>query len=1348
MKNKKTHLYLLFSLLILCIGGYSQISFENPQIVNKTSGLPTNNVHYALQDDQGFLWFSTASGICRWDGISAKTFQHHQADSNSISGNYIPRKAFCWDSLEKKIILGTENGLSVFDPHTFAVKNYLPDSIVSSEFLATIHCIYLDRQRELWLGTNEGFINYHITDCSSQKFTYTGMLPDFKLISKKGINAVWDIKQDLTNDSILWVASLSGLLKFNKFTKKISFFYLNKTFDSGNLNAFKKIAVHSNMKLYLGTWNSDMAIFNTNTEKFEYDDKHLIFPNITTIQPIVPTEEKSPNELWFTSAEGIGILNTENNSYKILKTLKNAAGQKYISFITFFKQQKLMCLSSEYGVLIYNFDNKFFSNYFMPPIDEGHWFLPNSMYEDTLEHLLYLGYTRGNGLHYFDLKNNTFHTIDIPRKNLKFDQVNKIYPYLTNQLFIVCLDEIYLYSTKNKTLKSLHTNKGELSLYTDITMDRDLNIWVSSGIYGLQQLHPEKGVMDNIPQLLDYTQKKGILPKFRYLKSDKKNRIWFIADYFYGYYDSQTNHLKCFDSKDDYLPSCFYDGASDTIWFGLQRGDGLGYIDPKHPNKGIQLVQNNIKKSIKSIEKDNTQHFIFCTNDGIEKYMIEKKQYIIFNKKDGLAKHDAWFNRDPTELSKLLKLSDGRIAISYRRGLGFFHPDSLQIFENRITPYISSLKINSKETSCWNKIRSQEPLILNYKQNYLSFKYSALALLNGENISFFHKLIGVDKNWIQSDHRDANYSKLSPGQYQFYVKAVMSNNKNSISIIKQDVYILPPWWETWWAYFLYLIIAIAIIYSIYHFQVKRILEHKEAVRLKEIDELKSRLYANITHEFRTPLTVIKGMTEDLIDKLQAQNQKKLAEKLEMIDQNSDKLLHLIQQILDLAKMESGRMKVDLIQGNIVSYLQYIIESFQSMADTKNIKLVFYYESENIVMDYDQDKIFKIVSNLLSNAIKFTPDGGKVIFHVKRTLVQKKENLMIKIQDSGIGIEEKHLPHIFNRFYQVDNSMTRKGEGTGIGLALTKELIEIQNGTITVKSTPQKMTEFCIHLPITNKAKREKTNRIQPSTEKQEILTTNLITDKKYNKNLPDALIIEDNIDVAKYLFSSLEKEYNVQWSPNGEKGIAAAIQNIPDIIISDVMMPIKNGFEVCETLKQDERTSHIPIVLLTAKATDKDRLEGLSYGADAYLTKPFNKKELFVRLQQLIKIRTLLRKKYSNIEIDITQKAKPQGEEVFLKKLVLFIEENIENSELDAEIISKNIGLSESQLYRKLKAINGKSVSIFVREIRLSAAKNLLSSSELNISEIAYQCGFNDPAWFSRAFKSKYNVSPSKLRKQ
>jgi signal transduction histidine kinase/DNA-binding response OmpR family regulator/ligand-binding sensor domain-containing protein len=1343
--SPKIYVLLLLLLSLINTKGPAQTLFDNPAVViNAKSGLPSDHVTSILKDDQGFIWLSTSKGLCRWDGMTVKTFEHNPADSSSISGNSIARNAFIWDSLSNRIILGTEHGLSFFDPSTLTSENYYGNGKNAAEFLTDIHTLFIDRQKELWLGTDKGLTHFS-EDGRFNTYSYSPGIQGKQPSNTKRINDIFDIRQDLSNDSILWLATLEGLLKFNKYSKKFRWFYFDHKKYKSELNAFTRIIAHPNRKLYLATWNADMIIFNTVNDTFEAGCGSFTPNSKCNFAPIIPCAVKSENELWISSPKGVGVFNTATNSIHISTSFKNPVGHGFSPSFIFTDDHQAMWLASEYGAYMYRLSGQYFKNYFFTPVDNEHWFITTSFYEDTIQKRLYIGYARGEGLHYFDLTDNTFHYLPLPKK---LTNVNSLLPYTGNQLLIACSDQIYKFSlTDMKPTPILAKNHDNIKI-TGMKAGRNGQIWVTDAYAGLLLLNPATGKIYDMAEVTTFFNRTNTIPNFGGLLVDTHNQVWLRNSESYGYYIPDKKQLHFFEGAEKLNVLSFYqDRHSDTVWVGT-RQNGLGFINPGQPEKGIQIYLSTIKRRIYSLQRDDKGNFFLLTPAGIEKLVPDKQQTVIFNQNDGLIKFDDWSNRDPTQRGLLYRLSNGSIVIGYRRGLGFFHPDSLSKKTEHFAPYISAVTVFDKEMLPNRNLFNPAELGLSHKQNFLSISYSALAPGNGNDILLSHKLTGVDRDWVSSESRNIIYSGLQPGNYHFLVKAESRSIPGLVREASLSITIRPPWWKTWWATLLFVLFALSLVYSIYRYQLGRILARKETVRLKELDKLKSRLYANITHEFRTPLTVIKGISGEIEEGLDKKEKEWFNSRLKMINRNSDKLLHLVQQMLDMSKIEEGKMKLHLIRNNIVSYLQYVLESFQSMADAKNIKLVFYRESDEVVMDYDQDKIFVIASNLLSNAIKFTPNGGKVIFHVKKEKVTEKGHLVIKVQDSGIGIEEKHLPHIFDRFYQADNTLTRKGEGTGIGLALTKELVELMGGTITVESMPNVKTEFCVSLPITQKAPRQKSKPVKMPqiNEPEQKAETYPATDIENNEQ-PLALVVEDNTDVAQYIISCLAGKYRVKWSPDGEKGIETAIRTIPDIIISDVMMPGKDGFEVCDILKQDERTSHIPIVLLTAKATDTDRIEGLSHGADAYLTKPFNKKELFVRLEQLIRIRRQLQEKFSKVEIGLMEKTALTGEERFLKKALKVIEKKLDSPELDAALLASELYLSESQLYRKLKALSGKSTSVFIRSIRLSAAKKLLETGDLNISEVAYQCGFNDPAWFSRTFKKEFGISPSEVKK-
>ncbi len=523
----------------------------------------------------------------------------------------------------------------------------------------------------------------------------------------------------------------------------------------------------------------------------------------------------------------------------------------------------------------------------------------------------------------------------------------------------------------------------------------------------------------------------------------------------------------------------------------------------------------------------------------------------------------------------------------------------------------------------------------------------------------------------------------------------------------------------------------------------------EALRLKEIDEVKTKIYTNLTHEFRTPLTIILGMADQIVKN----PHERLDESLEMIKRNGKNLLHLISQILDLSKIEAKAMQVNYYQGEIISYLRYVFHTFNSLAESKNINLNFFSHIDQLVLDVDTEKMMQIISNLLSNAIKYSNEGGEIHMIIDTIDGNGNNELVIKIKDNGIGIPSDKLPYIFNRFYKVDEVSSAKSEGTGIGLALTKELVTLLKGKISVQSHPATGTEFSVTLPITNNSpvkhdidlERVKSG-ISFFIEDGIRRTEKDNQHKEKTKDLPILLIVEDNTDVIHYLESILCAEYNIRIATNGQEALDLAFEIIPDIVISDVMMPVMDGFILCEKLKTDERTSHIPVILLTAMATDMKKLEGLETGADDYLIKPFNDKELKVRTRNLIEQRRKLRERFSrNIAISPKEIAVTSADERFMIRALDIIEKNMSSPEFGVSFFGKEVGMSHSQLYRKIHALTNLTPVELIRTMRLKRAASLLKQKYGNISEVAYETGFNSPSYFSDCFQKQFGKSPTEF---
>ncbi len=534
-----------------------------------------------------------------------------------------------------------------------------------------------------------------------------------------------------------------------------------------------------------------------------------------------------------------------------------------------------------------------------------------------------------------------------------------------------------------------------------------------------------------------------------------------------------------------------------------------------------------------------------------------------------------------------------------------------------------------------------------------------------------------------------------------------------------------------------------VIVLVYLGQFTRI-EKDKAERLRELDEAKTKLYTNITHEFRTPLTVILGMSEQI----EAEPEKWLKRGLEKIKKNSQNLLHLVNQMLDLARLEAGAMPSRMIQNDVIRYLRFLAESFRSLAERNQIHLTFHSEKKSFLMDYDPEKLERIVANLITNAIKYNKPGGEVSITL-RIKSGQGDFLVIEVRDSGQGIPEEQLERIFDRFYRVEDKGYQKAGGSGLGLAITRELVRLLKGEIRVESEIHKGSLFRIELPATRRAP------LTDGSEKVKVRRGSINeshTHKKShappeNESLPILLIVEDNQDVSEYLFSLLEREYAIEIAENGRAGWEKALKLVPDIILTDVMMPEMDGIEMLDRLKKDMRTSHIPVIMLTAKADIDSRLKGYETGAEAYLQKPFNKDELFIRLRKLVELRNELRKRYSSFILPAPSGEKPlQLEDSFMHKLHKAFREYLDDEEFGVEQLCDIMAMSRAQLYRKFSALTDRTLMDYLLSFRLHRAMELLRDSELNVTQVAYQVGFKNLSHFSSRFREEYGFNPSEVK--
>ncbi len=694
-----------------------------------------------------------------------------------------------------------------------------------------------------------------------------------------------------------------------------------------------------------------------------------------------------------------------------------------------------------------------------------------------------------------------------------------------------------------------------------------------------------------------------------------------------------------------------------------------------------------------------------------------------------------------------------------------------------------SVEINPDEDSESEKfsipkhISLLDTLILSYKENVFSLEFAAMDYHNPQKNKYTYMMEGFENEWNYTDakRRRVTYTNLDPGEYVSRVKG--SNNDNYWNEDGKSLFLIitPPWWATTWAYIGYISIILLITYLIWSFQLNRIqlkhsaeFEHLEAEKYREMDHLKSRFFANISHEFRTPLTLILGPIEKLLAKTNGQG---ISKELRMIKRNAKQLYYLINQLLDLSKLDASKLTLRTSEYNVVEFIKGVVMSFVSLAEKKNILLKLVCQEEKIPLYFDKDLLGKILNNLISNAFKFTESNGCIDITLSKVEkpesnngkdLSKNNHVEITISDTGVGIPSDRIDKIFDRFYQVDGSHTREREGTGIGLSITKELVELHKGEISVVSEPNKGTTFTLMFPLGSEhltqeemiEKREEGKDDDLYLDETEVLLSLNETmpldqlDISTNYNKPLVLLVEDNRDVREFIKGYLKEDYSLIESNNGLDGFEKAIEHIPDLILSDIMMPNLNGVELCNKLKIDERTSHIPVILLTAKASGEDKIEGLKIGADDYIKKPFNAEELEVRIKNLIEQRRKLRKYFKSqgvFEVDVDSIT--AVDKKFLHKASTIIENNLSDPDLNVERLARELAMSRTQLFRKFTALYNESPNAFIKRIRLSKAAILIEKGYGNISEIALEVGFTNPAYFARCFKQHFMKTPSEYEK-
>lgn len=1294
------------------------IATHNIYYLDVAQGLRTSFIKAIGKDTGGHIWFSSAGqGVCRYDGkfISCLT-----ASEGLISN--------------------------------------------------IIHGILEDQDLNLWFGGNGGVSKY-----DGRSFI------NYELPTRQG--AVLGIFED-SQGNIWWGTTADGVIRYDPLLDEFTQFQDKGLFQSGIF----AIAEDTKGNLWFG--GSEGA--------YVYNGKHFIHftrEDGLVYEAVTGIVEDTLGRIWLTTHEGFSIYDGVNFQNQV----SSPSGKKPTYHSAFRDSEGQIWLATKRQG-IFRFDGR---NFYQYGEKEG------LRYNEVLQIIeddrgqIWLA-TFGGGINKLDVNGFRYFSTS---EGLLNNYVDGLVADQEQNLWIAN-DRLIKYDGSAFSYYGTAQGLPDSRVYC-VTKDRDNNIWagMDDGVVKfdgkhfiyyrfksnstLQILPAKNGDVwfTTSPGLIrlsgsSYTRfgvQEGLLSdQVNTLAEDHEGNIWISTGSALTKFDGETvTHFSVENSTGGQPIICLYADRESNLWLGTS--EGLYRFQAEEP---LVAGQNTIPpgEPVSGIQEDNRGNLWVST---------ERNLFLLLRQGSDQAsgfKCRAFYGHAELKIEGFTPAicidQSNQLWLGSTKGMTVLPLDDFYERQEPYVPkvYLNRIQLNEQDIELFDhsgpeieplsegqkKLAAASSSFFNYPTNlivphdinHFTFTYAGVDWRSTAQIRYQYQLRGLDKNWSQvTTENKVDYRNLPPGTYTFQVKA-QSETDTWSEPVTYAFTIRPPWWLSWWAYMAYVALFGGLLLLIFNFLQRRWqlqsqlrYEQTEAQRLKELDSFKSRLYTNLTHEFRTPLTVILGMA----DQLREGSDKNLKEATQLIERNGKNLLRLINQLLDLSKLENQAFRLQLEQGDLVQYVRYLTESFQTYSNSHQLSLQCYSDIEHQIMDYDPEQIKQIMTNLISNALKFTPPGGSI----KISLGKEKQDFRIEVADTGIGIAEKDLPHIFNRFYQVDDSSTRKGEGTGIGLAHTRELVQLMGGSIMVKSQEQQGTTFIVRLPITNNSPfpshPEKNIIPEPIGIAQVAPEFPVLPERADIPSvLPQLLIIEDNYDVVVYLQTCLAGRYQIAVANNGRAGIEMAIQHTPDLIISDVMMPEKDGYELCEALKNDERTSHIPIILLTAKADTSSRIMGLSRGADAYLSKPFDKEELLVRLQMLVekqqKLATYFQRKWQestvgSIPAETSLAEDELIENTFLQKLTGILDANYEDDQFGLSELCEALNMSRSQLFRKLKALIGQSPSEFIRSFRLKKAKYLLEYTELNVNEVTWATGFTNPTHFSRVFKEEFGFPPGRFNK-
>lgn len=1283
--------------------------FPVPEAITAKQGLPQGFVPGIVQDKRGFIWLATRDGLCRYDGRNFKVFQPSDAQGASLSSLGLENLQTTAEGL---IWITTDQGqIDLFDPVRETFINFSRQAFYQKQIAKRfLRDMYADRQHRLWLMSDGGGLDY--IDLKTRKVRrYHSSNGDTSAIAEAHVRSVTEDKAGQ-----IWAVTSHGVFYQKRSTDIFLKYNVPAIPDAieKKSNALKDLGDGRFLLLY----DLGMVVFDPVTGKG--NARGLIFDAQAQYRHPVVTDSKG--NVYFFRMNHLYRLGKDDS----LAEFPAGVGVDEFKSLYIDRSDVLWAGTNGQGIRKYNlrasyFNTKAYSTDFI---------------SDLLRHFL-----------------------DVPEAELAklpaglfsynfryaFENPQKIW-------FSAGRTPIYELDMRTHEIKSIpfpveikDIRRSELAI--SLAKDPDGSMWA---LHDSLLFSYKNGLWTRFQHPVRPSASRPGIESGMYQIVADKQFLW-VATTARGLYriDKASGAIRRYvrsaaSLSSDNLYCLFADPLDENLlWIGT-FGGGLCRFDKRTGHCARLSRQNGLPNNVVyAAVPDRRGNVWVATNQGLSQVDRKTLRTRTYTREDGLMADE--FNR-----FHALALPDGRIFLGGMEGITAF--DSKQSNEDRYQPpvYITGIAVNNallepRLSAGDVPVAAMERLDLPHWQNFVTVEFAAMQFNRSDKIRYRYQLTGVDEQWIETETPVTKYTDLRPGDYLLRLNASNTLGVWSPEIRELRIFINPPWWQTWWAYAAYSLLFVCLSYGLLRVYANRLkmqqsilfkqkevdLKAREAEQLRELDEMKTTFFSNITHEFRTPLTLILGPAGQMLEEPRADKDQK---RLSLIERNARQLLGLINQLLDLSKLEAGTAHVDAAWGDLADFTESLTGTFQLAAEAKNVSLEFNNQLQSPYYWFDHEKLERIITNLLSNAVKFADEGGRIRVTIGETAGNEVE---IAVANTGARVPDAQLGRIFDRFYQADRHNGYR-EGTGIGLAIVKELAGLQGGAISVESGVDGFdTVFTLTLPYRRGEGRESTEIPMSRTRENGQAVRGA-------GDLPKILLVEDNAGLAEFISDSLSEHYRFYRAQHGEEGLGMAAELMPDLIISDVMMPVMDGYAFCKHIKSNLETSHIPVVLLTAKSALESRVEGLELGADDYITKPFHMHELRLRTRNLLDRQ---RRLYEHLHAEFSASAPlhTPGAAVqsdpFLVKLYAILDSRLEDPGFGVTQLVREIGMSNSSLNRKLKTLTDLPAVELIRNYRLKKAASLLADG-VPVSEAAYVVGFDNLSYFAKCFKDLYQMPP------